>query len=304
MSILNGKPLFSLSIKASDVRAFIEVNGIYVHTVNSSSGSSSVEIPVNHYFHPETNYLGVVVFPLAEGEKRSAKSTVNLTLSVKSDENPNNKYDIAEIEYRASQDDPSGYNGSNSPVFLSSIDAFAEKDEGDVVVHPVVVDDSEGISISRKIEVPNSLPVWGFFESDDLPDYFRISKDDYARDKDALYEIYKVIEQSLSVGEVDEILDLFEERNRETDQAFYLDQGETRDSLKQSFLSSVNNENIQLLESDSIKFGLRPEPGRKLVRFIRADRRGAIAFNFIGEEGSVRYDLVFRKQDGEWIISR
>lgn len=304
MSILDGKPLFYLSIKGSDVRAFIEVNGVYVHTVNSLNGSSSVEVPVNHYFHPEVNSLGVVIFPLAEGESRSANSSVHLTLSVKSDDNSSARYDVATIKYHADQDDPYDYNGSKKPVFLRSNHTFTEAGEGDVVVHPVIVDDSEGITISRKIEIPNSLPVWGFFESDKLPDYFRISKEDYSKDKYALYEIYKIIEHSLSSGDVDEILDLFEERSKETDRAFYLEPGETRESLKQSFLRSVRNDKIELLVSDSRKFGLRPEPGRKLVRLIRADRRGAIAFNFVEDEGSVRYDLVFRKKDGEWIISR
>ncbi len=304
MNIVDGKPIFSLSVESSDVRAFIEVNGVYVHTVNSSNGTSTVEIPINHYFHPEVNSLGVVVFPLREGETRSLNSSVLVTLSVKSDDNPDVRYEVATIKYQAEYDDPTEYNGSGESINLSSEHGFEEKEGGDIVVHPVVVDDSKGINISRKIEIPNNLPVWKFLESDDLPDYFQVSKEDYSKDRDDLYEIYKFIEQSLSSGNVDEVLDLFEERNNETDRAYYLEPGETRESLKQSFLRSINNEKIELLVSESKKFGLRPEPGKKLVRFIRADRRGAIAFNFIGEEGSVRYDLVFRKQDGEWIISR
>ena len=173
-----------------------------------------------------------------------------------------------------------------------------------MTIFPARIGESKGIKILRDIDIPSNLPRWGFLEGEELPNYYQISEDQYYKDRNALFEIYKSIEQSLYKGDVDSVLDLFEERNNETDQAFYMEPGETREGLKRSLQRSIENDKIELLISDETAFILKPEPGQKLVSLVRSDKRGAIAFNFIGEEGSVRYDLVFRKEDGEWIISR
>jgi len=304
MSVLRKSPLFLLTVESSDVRAFVEVNGVYVHTIKSQSGSSKVELPVNHYFTPDRNTIGITIFPLRSGEVRSPNASVSVALSVKSDETGEGPYEVASLNYSAKQNDLVEYNGGNVPITLSSVYGFESRQEGDVTIFPARIGESKGIKILRSIDIPSNLPEWGFLEGEDLPNYYQISEHQYYKDRDALYEIYKSIEQSLYNGDVDFVLDLFEERNNETDQAFYMESGETREGLKRSLQRSIDNDKLELLTSDETAFILKPEPGRKLVSLVRSDKRGAIAFNFIGEEGSVRYDLVFRKKDGEWIISR
>ncbi len=304
MSILGKSPLFSIAVESSDIRAFVEVNGVYVHTINSRAGSSKVELPVNHYFTPARNTIGITIFPLRSGEVRSPNASVSLSLNVKSDEDEGDVYKVASLKYSAKNDDLVDYNGGHDPVTLSTAHEFDNRQEGDVTVFPARIVESKGIKLLRDIDIPNSLPRWKFLESEELPDYYRVSEDQYYKDRGELYRIYKSIEEGLQNGDVESVLDFFEERSTETDQAYYMKPGETREGLRSSLLKSIKSEKLELLISDEKTFLLKPEPGRKLVSLVRSDKRGAIAFNFIGEEGSVRYDLVFRKQDGEWIISR
>ena len=308
MNVLRKNPLFSLAVDSSDVGAFIAVNGVYVHTIKNQSGSSKIELPVNNYMHPENNTFSIGLFAPQSGSDYPESAKLTVIPVVKSDEDLSLSHKITDIVFDGSESDLVVLNGGSAIIKLDPEKDFVEDSNGSVVVHPMELASPEeemaGPTLTRKIDLPNSLPLWKFFVSDDLPDYFTVSDETYYRHRDELYDRYKKIENAIVSGQIDVIMEMFEERNSETDKAFHYEDGRTEKELRASLEKSINNPDLRIVESGKGKFGLIHEPNRKLVALVRSDDGPAVAFNFVDEPGAVRYSLVFRRENGKWILTR
>lgn len=308
MSLLEGKPLFYLSIESHNIESLVELNGVYVHSVSSLSGQSKLDIPVNNYMHPLDNELAIALFPLEPGETHPSSAKLVVSLVVKSDDDSEVSFRVASILFDGAEQDLIALNGGNDVVRLDPDQNFSPSKNGLVTVRPVELATAEenggSLRISRNVEIPNSLPLWKFFGSDELPDYYTIPDEDYYPDRNSLYKKYEKIQKALEVGDIDSILPFFEERNIETDKAFYLKEGTTENELKESLKRSVENGDLELVPLDKDFVDIKQEPNRKLVSLVRDDSGSAIGFNFAGGGGSVNYNLVFRRENGEWILTR
>lgn len=308
MSVLEKKPLFYLLVESNNVESFVNINGVKVHQVNSLMGQSKVELPVNNYIHPEKNTFSLGLFAPETGSEYPESARLSVSLVVKPDEDLSVSHKITDIVFDGSETDLVSLNGGSGSRQVDPENEFIENSHGNIVIHPLGIEQPEeemaGPTLTRTVDIPNSLPLWKFFLSDDLPDYFAVSDETYYRDRDELYEEYKKIEDALIEGDVDVIMTMFEERNSETDRAFYLQDGTTAEELRESLKKSLSNPDLKIVRSDSEKFGLIHEPNGKLVALVRSDDGPAIAFNFVDEPGSVRYGLVFRRENGKWIIAR
>lgn len=308
MSVLEKKPLFYLLVESNNVEAFVNLNGVNVHQVNSLMGQSKVEIPVNNYMHPEKNTFSLGLFAPEAGSDYPESTRLSVSLVVKPDEDLSLSHKITDIVFDGSESDLVALNGGSAIIKLDPEKDFVEDSNGSVVVHPMEVaqpeEDMAGPKLTRKVDLPNSLPLWKFFVSDDLPDYFTVSDETYYRHRDELYERYKEIEGAIVSGKIDVIMEMFAERNSETDKAFHYEDGKTEKELRASLEKSINNPGLKIVESGKGKFGLIHEPNRKLVALVRSDDGPAVAFNFVDEPGAVRYSLVFRRENGKWILTR
>lgn len=121
---------------------------------------------------------------------------------------------------------------------------------------------------------------------------------------DHLFVEYKKIQDALSAGNVDSIVSMACERNRETDLAFYLESGTTERRLKASLEDAVQDDNLELAELIPDYVSIRVEDNRRLVRLIRGGETTAVGFNFKSFTGSQSYDFIFRRENGKWIVAR
>lgn len=307
MSVLNHKPLFNLNIEAADARYFIYINGFVVHKEYHSHGQLNTTLPVNHWMHPSENVMAIAVFPEYDGTVRKS-ARLKVELQVHSEAVAGPRHTIATLDFQQKYADEGGATKDSSPQGrYNSVNGFELSDDGDVWVseisaHPVY--DYEGAATyQRELKIPSALPLWAFFGSDELPDYDAMSDDDYYAVRDDLYKEYKHIESALKRGDIDSVLPLFSERSSEIDTAFYLEPGTTQQTLRRSMerIHSSNEHDLLELRPDNVIITL--EENRKLVSLTRGAEGAAIVYNLKGG-GSEGFHLIFRRQDGEWILTR
>jgi len=307
MSVLNQRPLFNLNIEASKSRYFIYINGVLVHKEFVSDGDMNATFPVNHWMHPSDNVMAIEVLPEHDGTVRNG-AKLKVELQVHSDAVAGPRHTIATIDFQQKYaDEGSPTKHSSSQGRYDSENDFAPSDEGDVWVSEVsaypVADYKGYVMYKRELKIPSALPLWKFFDSDDLPDYDAMSDDNYYAARDDLYKEYKNIESAMEDGDIESILPLFAERSSEIDAAFYLEPGTTQKSLHASIERVARSDEHVLVALKPDRVGITREENGKLVSLTRKNMRGAITYNLDGG-GAERFHLIFRKQDGEWILTR
>lgn len=309
VSILKKDPVFTLDIEAFNISVFVNVNGVAVYNEYGHTGQVSLTVPVNHYMHPETNRLGIEVTPPDEGAPFKANSYVKVDLNVHEHGNRNTKYRIATLTFEEKHiaDGNPNLNSSSSGRYSSST-GFMLDPEGDVKIDEITTipqDDYEGSFLyERKMIIPNALPLWAFFNGDDLPNYFIVSDDEYYKALDELIEQHQKIQDVLEGGDVEAIMPFLAERNRETDAAFYLEPGTTEQGIREDLLETAADKNLQLLALEQDKLGILPEANGKIVSLHRSGMGAAIVLNLIEGQGAVRFPAYFRRENGEWILTR
>lgn len=308
MSVLKKKPLFNLNIEASNARYFIFVNGVLVFKEHFSQGQISTTLPVNHWMHPSDNSIAILVMPEHDRSVRKG-AKVKIELQVGSDGVDGPSQTIATLDFKEKYTEEGFPTKDSSPEGrFDSLNGFASADGGDVWVSEVSAQpDLEyqgAVTYHRELTIPSSLPLWAFFNSDDLPDYDAMSDDDYYAARDELYEEYAAIHAALEEGNIDLVISKLDERNQETDAAFYFEPGTTENNIRDALRGAYSSENHVLAELKADYVQLTPEENRKLVSLTREAERSAIGYNMKDGSGSEVYNLVFRKQDGKWIITR
>lgn len=310
MKVLEKQPVFNLRISAFGLKYFVSVNGFSVFEEFDSQGQITTSVPLNQWFHPKYNSFSLDVLPDSPGEAINPNAYVKLDLIITDDSDKDIHYSIPVLYFLADglKSDTEIDSSMNSGNF--SLDRNSEIITGGnielTVVNSEKVKQYEGAAVyKRGLTIPNSLPLWGFFESDRLPDYYTMNDEDYNTSRDSLFLEYQKIQNALISKKIDEILTLFEERNRETDQAFYYPKGTTANRLKESLLGNANNPDLRIaeLKEDYLSISLLDEKERRLVKLTRNGRAPAIAFQ-IKTGGSISHPIIYRKKNGKWIISR
>lgn len=309
MSVLNNKPVFTLDIEASDVSFFVNLNGVAAYNEYDHSGQATLKIPVNQLMHPKENTLSIDVVPPKMGAPFKDNARVKVNLSVHSSGKKEESYRISSLVFDSQglqEGEPN--KGSFPSGHYSFSDGLEKNPEGDIVVGDIVAtpdEDYEGsVVYKQKLTIPNALPLWAFFDSDSLPDYFTIPDDEYYPVLEDLLKEYLKIQKALETGDIESVISMFEERNRETDLAYYREPGTTEERIRESLKDSAENDNLELVDLTSEHVNILPEENGKIVSLVRPNMKSAIALNFIEGQGAVRYPLFFRREDGEWILTR
>ncbi len=215
------------------------------------------------------------------------------------------EYQLASINFKG---DGTAVSDSTPFIRLDSSSKFAENASGDVVIGEILakeISDFDGAYIyEREMYIPSSLPLWSFFGGDVLPDYDNMPDEEYYQAIDDLFMPYKLIQDALEKGGVDSIIPMFEERNKETDAAFYLEPGTTENKLRSSLVNACKDENLELARLSSEFLNIRVESNKKLVSLIREEEMSAIGFNYKSFSASQSYHLIFRRENGGWVLTR
>ena len=300
-SILNKKPVFKLMIHSVGTRYEVLINGVMVHDDDSGGGQITTSLPINHWMRSGENSLKLVVYPDDEGIPINEKSEVNAEIYVYND-------DVEEQQYRIGGFNFKGVGHIPEPKLLGyRLDAelFKHDDEGEVIAQEVEITEDtvfDGvIEYKRIINIPNNLPLWAFFNSDDIPNEPELSEEDFWAISAELRDHLKIIQDKIIAGEVDDVMPLFEERNNELDKAFYYSSGVMEAKLRDAFETDIPQ--LDMLPITGKSVGYINEHNRKLASVYRSGKP-AISGNYKEGTGSLKFPIMFRKQDGKWIITR
>ena len=299
-SILNKKPVFTMKIHGFGTRYRIHINGVEVYRENSSASQVTTSIPLNHWMRSGENSLKLTVLPSKKNEPINEKSEVNAEIYVHNDEAAE-QYRIGGFNFKGlgyiSESDLLGYR--------LEADLFTHDKEGEIKAEGVEVEKDtifEGaIEFNQAFTIPNNLPLWAFFNSDDVPNDPDLSEEEYWALSAELRDHLKMIQDKLIAGDVDEMMPLFEERNNELDKAFYYSSGVMQAKLKDAFETDIPQLDMLPLEGRYVSYV--NEKNLKLASVYR-NRKPAISGNYKEGTGSLKFPIMFRKQDGKWIITR
>lgn len=304
-SILNEKPVFELRIHSFGTRYDILVNGIMAHDDGNGQSQITMKLPINHWMRSGKNTLELIVYPDNEGISIVEQSEIKAELYVHNT-GETEEHRVGGFVFKGiSHLDKASYEG-----YRLNPETFKRNDEGIIVVSDVTETKDtifDGVyEFSQTFDIPNNLPLWKFFESDNVPE---IEYEDESR-RDEFWELSREMVKDLLVpiqdailsGRLDSVMPLFAERNQETDLAFYKEPGTTEKELRYAFTEDVKELNMRPVTEK--KIGYVYEKGLKLAGLYGGNRKGAIGGNYKDGGGSLTFPIIFRLQDGKWIITR
>jgi hypothetical protein len=300
-SILNKKPVFTLKIHGFGTRYRVSVNGIEVYRENSSASQVTTSIPLNHWMRSGENIIKLVVLPSKKNTPINEKSEVNAELYVHNDEMEEQQYRIGGFNFKGL----GHINETALEEYRLETELFTHDDEGELITHEVSIAKDTILAGSyeyeQKFTIPNNLPLWAFFNSEAVPNNPDLSDDEYWEVSAELRDHLKIIQDKILAGDIDDVMPLFEERNNELDKAFYYPSGVMEAKLRDSFETDIPE--LDMLELEGRNVSYANENNLKLASVYR-NRKAAIVGNFKDSQGSIKFPIMFRQQDGKWIITR
>jgi len=300
MSILNQKPVFTIDFHGAGTRYQFYVNGVLVEN-DPHGGQTSHEVPVNHWMRSGVNTLELLIYPDDEGEDINTSSKIKALLQVRNYGEQEN-HSLGGLFF----DGATYKHDLPALAYQRDVENFSVMDDGRIVVSEMAVENDIYFEGTRKysitIDVPSNLPLWSFFNSDSLPSSDALNNDDFYAISGELYNILRDVQSQLEQGQVDEIMPLFAERNHETDLAFYKEEGQTEKELHSDFTNDIPTLDMLSLNIKSTLY--TSELNLKLASNFRNDRGNAISGNLKSGPGNLSFPIMFRKQDGKWIITR
>jgi hypothetical protein len=299
-SMLNKKPVFTMKIHGFGTRYRIYINNIKVYEEKNGASQVTTSIPLNHWMRAGENSLKLLVYPNNEEAPINEKSEVNAEIYVHNDE-ADEQYKIGGFNFKGL----GRINESALEGYRLEAELFKHDEEGEVIAHEVSIAKDTVLIGSYEYEqifiIPNNLPLWAFFKSDDLPNEPDLSEEEFWELSAELRDHLKIIQDKIIVGDIDELMPLFEERNNELDKAFYYSNGVMEAKLKDAFETDIPQ--LDMLPITGKTVGYINEHNKKLASVYR-DGEPAMTGNYKGLSGSLEFPIMFRKEDGKWIITR
>ena len=308
MNPLFNKPEFTVSIKSFGTMYLAHVNGVAIHREYDDDGQMSTTFPVNHLMRSGVNTLILEILPPLQGAEINPHAYIKMELLVKSHDREENTISITTIDFEGSLGKDNYVNRSTQSGYIDSKTGKHIKADGDITIHDIhatpILEYTGAIRFERDLDIPSSLPAWSFFSSDDIPNLDSMSDTEYYQFMDTLLSEYIKIQNALESDNIDDILPMFAERNKELDQAFYYPAGTMETKIRSSLSSAASDPNLELIELKRDYVDFTVEDNHKLVSLTRTGNKGAIVFNFKDTRGSQYYNFIFRRKDGAWILTR
>ncbi len=290
-----------MKIHGFGTRYRVYVNGVEVYRENSSASQVTTSIPLNQWMRAGDNSLKLIVLPSKKNTPINVKSEVNAELYVHNDG--------MEQEYRLGGFNFKGLGYISEADLLEyrlETELFRLDNEGELLAQDVeIAEDTifDGVIEYKQIlTIPNNLPLWAFFNSDDVINESYLLDEEFWALSAEMRDHLEMIQDKLIAGNIDEVMPLFEERNNELDKAFYYSSGVMEAKLRDSFEEDISQLSMLELKGRNVKYV--SEKNLKLAAILRTQKGAAIVGNFIDSQGSIEFPIMFRKDDGEWIITR
>lgn len=306
-TVLQGNVRFKLNIQGHGVKYFVSVNDVLVFKQYSSDRQDNLELPINHLMHPEQSKFKVWGGTGVKGDKFPSGASVKLTLLIEDrDSGASYKLPILELNGKEVYDNK-GLNGilKNGRYHLAANNKV-EFGIGEIELKSIIKNEyhsKDAFIYSRQISVPNQLPLWAFFNSETLPDYRSMSHEELIERRKELFLAYKVIQDGLEKGDVDSIMPLFAERNKELDIAFGYESGEMERLLRNYLNRALDEPNWKLEKRNGEGMSFFLEDNKRIVSLVRSKKSDILGFT---TPSNMFYSLTmkFRRENGKWIITR
>lgn len=303
MNILQNQPVFELKLEGFGAIFMVEVNGARVFQQWNAAGKIETRLPINHFMNPADNTFKIFAWS-GDDSPINPHAFVKIELVVSDHTQPQNEFTISNLIF----DNIGLENRIETSVTagkLNSLKGFTTDDAGDLTINGAITGQFDNVHThSRVMNIPSSLPLWAFFSSDDLPDYESMSDDEYYQHMDVLLIEYMKVQDAIKNNDIASILPMFEERNKELDAAFYHPPGTLAEKIKVALNDAANDESAALVELKTDYVDFEYSEGNKLNKLSRNGNKAAITLNYKEIEGSYRFDMIFRVQDGKWILTR
>ena len=307
------KPFYTWRIETQGALYEAKINGVLLE--KDFQGDQLVsEEPVNHYMRSGKNRIGFQLCTRKPEDFGGAK--ISLSLYVNEDDAPESeKALVGQVTFNAadfsSETPEKAIQSSLLAVKLDSGNGYQASEQGDVIIHSAVIESSKvrphAFHIYQDIEVTVPFPEWGFLSADpiEFPDAFAEYKENMELyDKKLvtpLYDVHQNIFEIMQTEDMDKILPLFEERNRELDLAFYYSPGTSEQKLKNSLLDDFDDEDI-VFKLEEFRYAKTIVSDNKLLIQLGAD--AMLYFEDEEDEIFELYPVWFYQKNGKWIICR
>ena len=312
-NVLMEKPYFSISLESDLCMGYFLLNGQLLYAAEMAP--VKVDLPVNHWIRKGENELMMMLAPVDEQGNfgkfpRNMKCTMTLRVR-ESGSNSGENVTIAALKFAAK--DPTGIKGNTPEGRLDSKNGFAPANKGDVLIGKAKKEPFQegGAIVTRSITLPEiGLPEWKFFKSDNITNLSgvdiegRLDKETSDRLKKELLPIYRKIWSALEARKVEEVLPLFEERNEETDAAFFKKPGDTGTMLAKELKDRASDPNNKLWPITDDNVIIQLYDNNKLVRLSQNNGKPLLSFDDVKVHVAYHYDVIFRKSGNKWIITR
>lgn len=304
MDILQNQPLFELKIKSFGVSYGALINGNYVQIQFDPESKEDLKLPINHYFTSGKNQIGIKVMPNEEGEDFNPSSYVELTLTTRSF-GSDITYPLLTMSFHGSK--PPMAQPPERGISLEAQAPFNPSNKGSIEIEDILVspmqDFNGGLAITQNISIPSSLPRWKFLDSEDIPLPTSLSDSEWEAARLELFKEYMNIHNALITKDIARIAKLFEERSNEMDQAFYEPSGTTQKQLIATLTETVTDNELTLASIEPDILGFAYTESSKLRELTRGDNGAAITYEY-KDGGSRGFPIIFRRENGKWIITR
>ncbi len=306
MNILQKKPVFEIKLEAFGGNYVVEINGAAIFSQYNSGGQISTTLPVNHWMRSGENIIKILTWPDEDDAPINPHAQIKVGLQVSNHDNPAEEFALATINYQNKLlPKSSAISESSQSGKFNANNNFEADTQGDVEVYEIVERNTQRVhEFERKIIIPSSLPLWEFFNSDQLPNYSAMNDEDYYQHMDILLLEYQKVQKALESNNIDSILNMFSERNKELDRAFYNPQGTLEKEIKSSLIDAASNSKLELVSLSRKFLDFTIEENNKLIKLSRVGVEPAIVLNYKNGMGSISFDMVFRMKDGKWILTR
>ena len=308
-SILMDRPYYTVRIGAVNVNIVVTLNGERVFA-DFTTWQQFLELPVNHLMTSGENRLEVKLLSYEEEEfKIKPKAQAFVALRVKRAGDYSSKpLLITEISY-----DKGDINAASEGSYDSK-EGMKRSNAGDVKISKLEQKRIDGIWTGERVKglwftqtvtLQTPFPRWKFLDSQKLYDgnfMLDVDDDEYEelkkrKDIQELYALIDKIQKRLQAKDTDWVADLFKERNEESDIAFYKERGYYDRTIRKGLKELVNDPEYEIFIPKDPPFYIS-EGGRTIMI------RSSISYNRKKGRGNQRYDILFRRENGKWILTR
>ena len=303
-------PIFKLDIEAENVGVIVLINGVEIYR-DFTRGYASMRYPIHDYLNSGDNEITVKLLTNKyTNYKFKPDAKCKLYLNAYSSD-LKKSFDLQELVYEHDAKEPLA---KSTPFGSYRFDRGLKADiNGSIFIDKVTVEPivtyrrnkAGGVTLRQKFYLTNPFPRWRYMDSDDILDrsYDELTKEEHLALKkspriQALYDLDFKIRQVIRSKDLGYLKKLVVERSEESAKAFYGNAKSNLEGFMKDFGEKVEESEYELVSRPYEKQYFIVEENRKLawIRSISFKSKKTGLYHI--------YDMKFRYENGEWILTR